>query len=184
MSGKSHKRVLFLGGESSGKSTITKAVSKQLVCFYAPEYGREFYEKRPNQDPKFDDMEKIAQEQVRIELSILALSAEFHKSYSFYDTSALVTYFYSMEWFGKAPDLLRFQTLGILRTYNHVFLCENDFPFVQDGSRQDLKFATKQHDFYKHVLDVCGIPYTSLSGTVEQRLNTVLKTIGVLDEKV
>lgn len=184
MSGKSHKRVLFLGGESSGKSTITKAVSARLNCFYAPEYGREFYENRPDQDPKFLDMETIAKEQVLIEISILELSTKSSKEFSFYDTSALVTYFYSMEWFNKAPDLLRLQTLGITRTYDYIFLCKNDFPFVQDGQRHDLKFAIKQHDFYQYVLDTCQLPYVSLSGTVEQRLNTVLKTIGVIDEKV
>lgn len=181
MNGNLHNRVLFLGGESSGKSTITKAVAERTGCFYVSDYGREC---SASQNTVFVDLALIARAQVLREISVLDLSAKEGKPFSFYDTSALVTYFYSMELFNKAPDILRFNTLGILRTYNYIFLCENDFPFVHDEYRQDLKFATKQNAFYRHVLTACDIPYTSLSGTIEQRLNTVLNTIGVLDDKV
>lgn len=51
MSGKfKHSQVLFLGGESSGKSTITIEAAKATDSLYAHEFGRQFYEERPNKN--------------------------------------------------------------------------------------------------------------------------------------
>src|SRR6478609_1722979 len=39
------KKVAFIGPESSGKSTISKAIADHLKCSWIEEYGRTFYEK-------------------------------------------------------------------------------------------------------------------------------------------
>ena len=153
-----HTRVLFLGGESSGKSTITKAMADLTNSYYAHEYGRQFYEERPDKAYEYNDLDVIAKAQAQLELDIIEKSVLENKQFSFYDTSFIVTYFYSMQWFGKACS--RLKTAGtFLWTYQHIFLCENDFPFVQDGSRQSEQFSKKQYEFYKLVLERHGLKY-------------------------
>ncbi|MES2440055.1 MAG: ATPase, partial [Verrucomicrobiota bacterium] len=34
------------------------------------------------------------------------------------------------------------------RTYQHLLLCADDFPFVQDGTRRDAGFRTKGQKWY------------------------------------
>jgi len=176
-----HKRVLFLGGESSGKTTITKAAANLFKSQYAIEYGRTHGEDNGNQY-SYEDMGKIALQQMKIEQAVLENS--YYNPFSFYDTSLLVTYFYSMEWFNKSPESLKTLALKILSTYDYVFVCMNDIPFVQDGTRQSLAFSEKQRLFYEYVLEKCGISFVRLNGSVEERLNTIVNELKKHHEQI
>lgn len=169
------KKILLLGGESSGKSTMAKAIADKFGGIKVDEYGRTFYEERPGKAYEYDDLLQIAKVQIIDEL--LAMGSSERNGLVVCDTSLIVTYFYSMEWFGKADRFLSTGAIPSLLTYTHVFLCDNDFKFVQDGSRQSIEFSTKQKEFYKFVLESCGITYTWLRGAIAERLNTVSKVL-------
>jgi nicotinamide riboside kinase len=173
------KRVLFLGGESSGKSTISKAAAKHYGAPLVEEYGRTFYEKKGVANAVFEDLSIIGRQQIKNELVALKEAAFYGATNTFYDTSLLVTYFYSMQWYGKSTKWLKDTAAETLYTYNVVFVCENDFPFVQDGQREGIDFAKKQHDFYVFVLEKFNIPYHVLTGSVSDRLTQIEKILGV-----
>jgi HTH-type transcriptional repressor of NAD biosynthesis genes len=159
------KRVLFIGAESSGKTTI----AKQCATFFSqstwvPEYGREMWDKREG-NLLYDDMLHIGLTQVENEEDAMK-----QKAMVFCDTSPLVTKFYSEELFNAVDPQL---DILAQRTYDWVFWCTRDFGYVEDGTRNGVEFGTKQEVFYKNNLD----NFTVLTGSVKERLNTIERVL-------
>ena len=73
--------------------------------------------------------------------------------------------------FGRAePELQRLAE----RPYAHTFLCADDFPFVQDGTRQDDSFRRRQQAWYRDELQRRGWAYQELRGCLAERVSCVL----------
>ena len=158
-------RIAILGGESSGKSTLTLALAERLNGCAVEEYGRTLWEEKKG-DLTFDDMLHIAQTQVAAE----DRAAMAGKPWVICDTSPLTTLFYCMEMFGRAdPRLIALAN----RRYDHVIVCEPDFPFVQDGTRRDPAFRSLQHDWYKRALSERNMAYSTVHGTMAERLKQI-----------
>lgn len=158
--------VCFLGGESSGKTTLTAAMAERMDTVWAEEYGRELWVAR-NGDLTYDDMLTIATVHQQREDQLRRQASRF----LFCDTSALTTLFYCREMFGHAQPALEH---AAERRYDHVFLCVPDFDFIQDGTRRDAAFSHRQHQWYMAELERRGIPYVLLEGPLQQRVAAVL----------
>ncbi|WP_156498236.1 AAA family ATPase, partial [Oleiphilus sp. HI0043] len=63
------------------------------------------------------------------------------------------------------------------RPYHHVFLCEPDFPLVQDGTRKDEDFRFWQHSWYLEELTKCNVAFEILGGSLESRMNRVIELL-------
>ena len=162
-------RICVLGGESSGKTTLTAALAAHFDTAWVAEYGRELWE---SQDGvlAYDDLLKIGREQLKRE----AAAAGQARRWLFCDTSPMTTYFYCVEMFGQAEaELARLAE----HRYDLVLLCAPDFPFIQDGTRRDEDFRARQHAWYQQELARRGIPYSVVSGTVKQRIEQVARRI-------
>lgn len=163
------KRVCFLGGESSGKSTLARELAGKLDTEFVPEYGRTLWERRKGV-LTFEDLLKIAQTHIKQEEILAQKAVEF----LFVDTSPLTTLFYSLHLFDKAdPELVWMAN----RKYDYTFLCASDFPFVQDGTRGGEILRLKQHEWYLKILEEKDIGFTVLEGNLENRFQIVLRTI-------
>ncbi len=163
------KRVCILGGESSGKTSLCQALARRCETVWVPEYGRELWELNRG-ELRFRDMLRIGETQIDRENALLEKS----NRYLFCDTSPLTTLFYSLSMFDKADARLREMAS---RSYDFIFLCSPDFPFVQDGTRKDDQFRQSQHSWYLSQLDEKAIPYHLLSGSIESRISTVLNVV-------
>ncbi len=158
-------RIAILGGESTGKSTLAQAMAREFRTEWAQEYGRELWEARQGA-LTFEDMAAIADEQIRRE----DRATENARRYLFCDSTPLTTLFYSQHLFGKtAPELGE----AACRTYNLTVLCEPDFRFVQDGTRQGPEFTAEQQTWYRMQLIERGIPFLSVRGTLKERIEVV-----------
>lgn len=163
------KRVCFLGGESSGKSTLTEMLAEKFKTKFVAEYGRALWEEKQG-NLKFADLLQIAQTHILHEETQARKANEF----LFIDTSPLTTLFYSIYLFGEADhELIRLSD----RKYEFTFLCAPDFPFVQDGTRAGEDFRLEQHEWYRQMLAEKNIEFTLLNGDLENRLDLVVKTI-------
>ncbi|TLD70971.1 ATPase [Phragmitibacter flavus] len=162
------KKVCFLGGESTGKSTLAAQLAKVYNTLHVAEYGRELWEQQSG-TLHYDDLLKIARTQTAREDLATRKASEF----LFCDTSPLTTLFYSRSLFGRADPLIE---SFAQRPYDHTFLCAPDFQFDQDGTRRDAEFRVHQHAWYLDQLNARGIEHTLLTGTLESRINQV-KTI-------
>ncbi|HEU5056344.1 MAG TPA: AAA family ATPase [Kofleriaceae bacterium] len=165
-------RVALLGGESSGKSTLARALAARFETAWVHEYGRELWEERGGRlDPP--DLLHIAEVQIgREERALLAA----HR-YLFCDTTPLVTRFYA-EWMFGAADPRLVALAG--RPYDLSLLCAGDWPFVQDGSRQDPAFRDRQHAYYADHMRRAGVPFVELTGDLEARLAAASAALAAL----
>lgn len=166
------KRILLIGGESSGKSTLAHALVKKMPNWgKVDEYGRTFGEMHNNEYP-YESMLHIALQQTYEEENMMMY---YPNSIVVCDTSPLVTKFYSKKWFGKVDPMLEILSE---RTYDYAFMLYNDFPYVDDGTRNGVEFALEQAEFYiKNVKQ----PLVHLNGSVSERVNTVLSHVTSID---
>lgn len=159
------QKVLFLGGESTGKSTIVKYLNNKYGYNYVEEYGREHWDLK-NGQLEFNDMEIIAKTQ---------LSREYNESLNtpvalMCDTSVITTAMYSNYMFNSVDPWLTETALTHIKKYNYIFLCDTEIPLYQDGTRMsDSNFRLKQNTDYINFLNKNNIEYILLSGSLDDR---------------
>lgn len=164
------KRIVILGGESSGKTTLAEALAARLDTIWVPEYGRELCAELGGVDKlRYQDMERIAEMQVMSE----RVNGVRANGYIVCDTSPLTTKWYSKQLFGGRVSK-RLEELS-KRRYDMTFVCANDIPFEQDGTRADEGFRKLGFDWYCRHLFNNDVPYYVVSGTLEQRLHTIVE---------
>ncbi|EPO7765930.1 AAA family ATPase [Enterobacter hormaechei] len=156
-------RICLLGGESTGKSTLSQALAAALNAPYVAEFGREYWEEK-NGVLECDDLLHVAREQVRRE------DAASTAPYLICDTSPLTTLFYTLDQYGSAPQALH-DLAG--RDYSLVVLCGDEFPFVQDGTRQGAAFRRRQQSWYIAELARRNIPYLRVTGSTSERIEQI-----------
>jgi NadR type nicotinamide-nucleotide adenylyltransferase len=161
------ERVAILGGESSGKSTLARALAEHFDTAYVAEYARELWTERAGA-LAFEDLLVIAERQIELE----ERAAERARRFVFCDTTPLTTWFYSLELFGRAE--LRLETLAG-RAYDLTVLCAPDFAFVQDGTRREPSFRDRGHAFYLAELERRKIPYLLADGALKSRIERVAR---------
>jgi nicotinamide riboside kinase len=54
-----------------------------------------------------------------------------------------------------------------------VVLCGDEFPFVQDGTRQGAAFRQRQQAWYIRALTDRNIPYLPVSGSLAERIEQI-----------
>ena len=155
-------RICLLGGESTGKSVLAEALAAEFGTTWVPEYGRERWLEKDGQ-LDFADMLEIGRMQVVDEDE----RAGAARRWLFCDTSPLTTAFYSEAMLGRVDDALwRLAD----RPYQRIWICAPDFPFVQDGTRRDPEFRSRQHDWYLAELGRRRLPFDILTGSHQHRL--------------
>ncbi len=164
------RRICILGGESSGKSTLAEALAHHFGTLHVAEYGRELWEAKTGA-LAYEDLLHIGETQVAAEEQALLRARRF----LFCDTSPLTTLFYSRHLFRRAsPQLKRLAE----RRYDLVILCDPDFGFVQDGTRQDARFRQMQDAWYVKELNRRKIPFLRVTGSVAQRIAQISERLG------
>ena len=163
-------KVVFLGAMSTGKSTITEALAKKYNTTFASEYGRDYWdEHQVDRRISLEAFDEIAEGHIAREEEAF-LSAE---KYCFIDTNAITTYMFSLDYHGKAPEVLTQMALKNSSRYDLFFLCEDDIPYDDTWDRSGDQ---KRHVFQKQIiadLNMRCIPYISLSGDLERRIKKV-----------
>ena len=158
-------RIVLLGGESSGKTTLAQALADRHDTCWVPEYGRERWVEQGGQ-LSLTDLIDIGRTQIaREDAEHLAA----HR-WLFCDTSPLTTLGYAgWMWNQQPPALVEMAQ----RPYHLAVLCSPDVAFVQDGTRQNEAFRQAQHAWYLAQLRAFGCPWITVTGDVAQRVEQV-----------
>lgn len=166
-------RVVLIGAESTGKTTMAQAMAERLGVEWVPEFGREYCEQKFAKDPgagwETKEFVFIAKEQgVREELAARRAS---HLVVC--DTDAFATATWHERYLGtRAPEVEAAEGVRKNRLY---LVSPPDVPFVQDGTRDGEQVRDWMHKRFIEELEAQARPYKLLSGDYEARLGQGLE---------
>jgi HTH-type transcriptional regulator, transcriptional repressor of NAD biosynthesis genes len=168
------ERVVLVGTESTGKSTLARRMAAELNTLWTHEYGRELWEAQGLQG-SFADFLKIARRQRQREDA----AARHSRRFLFCDTNAWTTLQWSLRAHRTADARLHRLVDDTVADYTWI-LCDNDFGWVQDGTRE-MEGAASGEFQQQHVRDLerRGIPFATVTGPVEERVVQVKQALGV-----
>jgi HTH-type transcriptional repressor of NAD biosynthesis genes len=149
------KKVVVVGAESSGKSTLVKDLGKAWNSPAVPEYGRIMTEIVGDREWEVEDFHTIV---LRQQAMNTHAAMESETGIIFIDTEAYTTYLYCVEYLNiKSETLIRMHQR---EEFDLVVLVPNNIPWVDDGSRiqSDPK---KRHAFVNSILIKVAARYGS-----------------------
>jgi NadR type nicotinamide-nucleotide adenylyltransferase len=172
------KRILILGPESTGKSTLAAALAAYFQEPWVPEVAREYLEKldRPY---AYEDLLQIGRQQMQLE-DELAVNA---KNYLFCDTDLRVIQVWSRHRFGKVDPWVVEELER--RTYDLILLCATDLPWQADPLREhpDLEMRQQFFEVYQQLTEASGFPWILVSGDTAKRLSTAIQSVRSLKKE-
>ncbi len=162
------RRIVLVGAESTGKSTLASALAAELATVWVPEYGRFYWEGRRHlsvQDWSTAEFRRIArgQHQLADDLARCATNGVV-----VLDTDALVTAVWHERYLGRSDSEL--DALAAARRADHYLVCAPDFDWVQDGTRESREHRESMHEATLERVRTSGSPWTVLTGTPDERL--------------
>lgn len=175
--------VVFLGGPSTGKSTLTKRLADEFDTTYMPEFGRDFWEEHAvNRRLTKEQLVELAEEHLQREDSKLTDA----DTYLFTDTNALTTATFSQYYHNDIPDELWELTRNTQQRYDVHIVCGTDIPYdnTEDRSGEANRQRLQKHTI--SLLEHFKIPYYIVTGTVDERIaqvKEILQTTSKWDTK-
>ncbi|MGZ5246150.1 MAG: AAA family ATPase [Flavitalea sp.] len=159
------KKVVILGPESTGKSTLCKLLAEKFHAPWVPEYAREFLLEH-GMDYSFEDLLTIAKGQLKSEDEIIAST---NAGVVFIDTDMHVMKVWCEFVFGKTHDYI-LKELS-LRQYDLFLLCNVDLPWVKDELREypDLETRERLYNIYRSMLVTENLLWVDVHGDHPQR---------------
>lgn len=203
------KRIVILGPESTGKSTLCEGLanhfSQSRPSGWVPEYAREYLETHGS-NYQFNDLTTIARGQIESEqqaaqkLNLLSIpqktAAALQQTHDphtpastllpvlFIDTDLYVMKVWSEFVYGQCDTWILDQIAS--RNYDGYLLCLPDLPWTFDVLREYPDQATRQTLFhiYKDLMINQSTPWAEVSGQDEQRLAGAIASVNeFLSEK-
>lgn len=172
------KKVVVVGTESCGKSTLTKNIAKIYNTTYVEEYGRIVCEELGGCDGiiSVEDYHKIAYGHKMEEIRAI----EKANKLVLIDTEAIVTQFYSNLYNNEHQTIL--DEIAKLQDYDLWLYLEPDVKWVNDGLRVhgEDEVRVKNNQQLKTLLKSHNIDYKILNGDYLDRLNGAIKLIDEL----
>lgn len=165
------QKIVFVGTESTGKSTLSARMAEEFDTMHTSEFGRTLWVQKMEQGitPDFHDLLVVGQTQYQQEQAAVLHS----NRYLFCDTNAWTTMMWSEMYHGTADARLRELAYKTKDEYIWI-LCDNNFDWVQDGYREllDGKASTFQSDHVKR-LARDGIEVELVTGGLDARVAQV-----------
>lgn len=182
------KKIVVIGPESTGKSTLCSQLAGYYNTFWCREYAREYLLKHGT-DYTYDNLLEIAKGQVSLEDRAMATAIENDQSGSqtpspllFIDTDMYVMKVWCEFVFGRCHQWIMDQI--VTRRYDLYLLCNTDLPWIKDELREypDLETRAKLYRVYKDIMVNQSTPWVEISGNYEERFerakNAVEKLLG------
>ena len=166
------RKVLIIGHESTGKSTMVQNLATIFNTEFVPEYGREVCERCGGTE----NMKKEDFEEIILKYQILIKNAsQYANKLLFIDTDALTTY-----WFAKMSNIEI--DPPIPDKFDLVIFLDSDVPFIQDGFRieenNNQEYRQQVSDILKDFYKSFGYDFYVVNGhTYSERLNCVLSIL-------
>lgn len=170
------KKVVIIGPESTGKSTLSQALATHFSCPWVREFARSYIEAldRPY---NYEDLLQIAKGQIQQE----ELKSKEAQDLLICDTDLHVIQVWSKHKYGKVHDWILEQIES--RVYDLYLLTDIDILWEEDPQREHPEPEMRQYffDIYLQLVKSSNTPYTKISGTYSER---IIKSIAAIQNKV
>lgn len=167
------KRVVLIGAESTGKTTLAADLAAALDTVWVPEFGREHWEgKMARGEPAFwraEEFADIAREQCARDDA----AARRANKVLVCDTDAFATRVWHRRYLdGWSPEVDAI--VAAHRRPDLYLLTDVNTPFEQDGTRDGELIREWMHRTFVEELTSAGRPFVPLTGSRSERLATAV----------
>ena len=164
------QRIAITGPESSGKTTLARALAAHFGVPWVPEFARDYLAEldRPYVE---EDLLRIAEGQLETEQRI----ASERPSMLVCDTDLLVVRIWSQEKFGRVDP--RLEELVHRTEYHRTLLCRPDLPWEPDPLRENPLDRDRLFGLYEQELNALGRTYTVIHGGRTERLHRAVHAV-------
>lgn len=180
-------KIVIIGPESTGKSTLCEKLAQHYTTPWVKEYAREYLLKNGT-DYTFENLLDVAKGQVALEDKALKEMAEMQAAVHspqllFIDTDMYVMKVWCEFVFGKCHGFITEEIKK--RKYDLYLLCQPDLPWVKDELREypDLETREKLFHIYKNLMEKQSVPFIIINGSYEQRLQKAIAATDELQKK-
>lgn len=173
------KKIVVIGPESTGKSSLCEQLSSHFNCSWCPEYAREYLLKH-GMNYNYDDLLTIAKGQINLEEHHVSRSLQdrnHNQPILFIDTDMYVMKVWCEFVFNKCHPFILDQIAS--RQYDLYLLCNTDLPWVADELREYPDFETRENLFhiYKDIMVNQNTPWIEINGNYAERINRAIASV-------
>lgn len=163
-------RVVILGAESTGTTTLSRDLADALHVPWVPEVGRYYTESILTTDYKWtdEDFYRIGRLQQAYEKEIAARS----NGVLVCDTNAVATEVWQRRYMGATTEKMR--AIGAQDKADLYIITSDEIPFVQDGIRDGEHIRHEMHEWFIDRVKATGVPYIVVNGSRKKRLATTI----------
>jgi NadR type nicotinamide-nucleotide adenylyltransferase len=181
------KKIVVIGPESTGKSTLSSQLAEEHNTLWVPEYAREYLLKH-GMKYSYDDLLTIARNQIAMEERYeqeLMERIESEKGSGatppvlFVDTNMYVMQVWCEFVFGKCHTWVLEQIAQ--RKYDMYLLCNPDLPWVKDELREypDLESRLELYYIYKEIMTDQSVPWHEIKGDYDHRFTSAIQAVKI-----
>ena len=176
------KKIVILGPESTGKSTLCDALSKHYQTIWCEEYAREYLSKNGTAYT-YENLLTIAEGQIANEELATQKATIENKSHLIIDTDMYVMKVWCEYVFNNCHPFILEQISK--RQYDAYLLCDIDLPWTPDEMREypDEQPRKELFAIYKELLQNQSTPWGIVSGMGEVRTKNAIHLINELTNK-
>ena len=168
-------KVVLVGAESTGKSTLARALAQHFETVDVPEHGRDYW-------LEHRDAEGLLTPAQLVELAEEHRTLEDRRGHGargflFVDTDARVTRQYARFYHGQVAPRLQQLAADCDTRYDLTVVCAHDFAYVEDGYRAGDRRRAEAQAELEAELTACRHPVMRVHGTVEERVEQVCEAM-------
>lgn len=181
------KKVLVVGGESTGKSTLVRNLAIAYNTNFVSEVGRDTSVYAGGEEMMI--AEDLYETLLRQKLNVMD-QAKRSNRLLFVDTDALTTLFYCYFLLGEDVKEMSVckslaESINLMNDWDLILFLEPDVEFIQDGTRNEqIRAEREKHsNQLKAIFNKYNVKYEQISGDYLQRFDTakdlIAKKLGV-----
>lgn len=164
-----------MGPESTGKSTLAKALAKEFNTVYVEEYMRTYLEQKWLNESRLceeTDIQPIVEGQIIRENKAIKKANKI----IFCDTNALQNLIYAEEYYPNYKNKF-VQNCADSHRYDLYLLCNIDVPWEDDILRDRPQEREKMFTIFADALCKRNINFSTISGSLKERLELTIPLV-------
>ena len=164
-------KIVIIGPESTGKTTLTQQLAAHFKAPYVPEYARTYLEQKPQAGYELADLEAIATQQ----LALMEVALQNQPQILFCDTDLVTLHIWALDKFDR--PLKQVEEALLMHKADLYLLCVPDIDWQSDPLREDANRRDELFSWNAWVLESLGANYFMVEGAGEKRLQNAINHV-------